>query len=267
MPSHKGKVAIIIESSGPTAIVLKQLGNQEWYANDEPAATSGHSSRASTPLHAQEPRFFPLAHQTSSDGLRFGSGEDVAFKLPKESPHYAFISRHHFHVFVNQHNSWMLEDTSKNGMLVNGERIHRTQIALHPEKPNFVSLGPLEFFLHTRSSLDINLDHNADVISETLDIEDLEIQTRTQTQTQTINALTSPESRTPIILPDKYHVMTTSVSSVVQSVKRLVEKNSGRHALGKFYASLAERRMAGKAFIALFATLKVSQFVQDNPVD
>lgn len=259
MPFRKGKVAIIIESSGPTAIVLRKLGNQEWYGNDEPAATSGHSSRATTPLYAQESRLFPLARQTGCDELRFGAGENVAFKLPRESPHYAFISRRHFRVFVNQHDSWMLEDTSKNGMLVNGERINRQHIALHPEKRNSVSLGLLEFFLHTRSSLDIDLHHNADVISETFEFEDLELQTRTQTHTQTQTiTLTSPESRTPANLPDKYHVLTTSVPSVVQSFKRLVEKNSGRHALGKFYASPIERRTAGEAFIALFATLKVS---------
>ncbi len=264
IPSNQGEVAIIIESSEPTATVLRQLGNQEWFANDEPAAISSYSSRESTPLLAQGSRFFSLARQTSKDGLRFGSDEDVAFKFPRESPHYTFISRRHFRVFVNQHNSWMLEDTSKNGMRVNDEKIHRTQIALHPEKRNFVSLGSLELFLHICSSVDIKLEHNAD---ETLDLEDLELQTQTQTQTQICSALRSPESRTPAMLPDKYHILTASIPSVVQSVKRVVEKSSGRHALGKFYASLAERRMAGKAFIKLFAILKVSHFVQDLPPD
>ena len=166
---------IIVESSGSTAIVLRQLGNQKCYANDKSAAISGHSSRTSTSLYSQESCLFQLARQTGNDGLRFGSGKNAVFKLPKNYPHYVFISRRHFRVFVNQHNSWMLEDTSKNNTLVNGKKINRTQIALYPEKRNIVFLDSLEFFLHTRFSSDINFDHNADIISEKLDIEDLDL--------------------------------------------------------------------------------------------
>jgi len=77
---NQGEVAIITESSEPTATVLRRLGNQEWFANDEPAAISSYSSRAF--LLAQGPRFFSLTRQSGKDGLRFGSGEDVAFRFP-----------------------------------------------------------------------------------------------------------------------------------------------------------------------------------------
>jgi len=107
--------------------------------------------------------------------------------------------------------------------------------------------------------VEINLGHNVD---ETLDLEDLELQTQTQTQSQTCNTLRSSDSRTLAVLPDKYHILIAWVPSVVRSIKRVVEKSSERHALGKFYVSVVEQRMAGMEFIKLFAILRISWFVQ-----
>ncbi len=107
--------------------------------------------------------------------------------------------------------------------------------------------------------MEINLGHNVD---ETLDLEDLELQTQTQTQSQTCNTLRSSDSRTLAVLPDKYHILIAWVPSVVRSIKRVVEKSSERHALGKFYVSVVEQRMAGMEFIKLFAILRISWFVQ-----
>jgi len=73
----------------------------------------------------------------------------------------------------------MFENTSKNNMLVNNKRIYRTQIALYSKKSNFIFLNSLEFFLYTCFSLNINLNYNANVIFEILDIEDLKIQMQT----------------------------------------------------------------------------------------
>ena len=101
IPLDPEKTAIIVESSGPTATVLRRLGNQEWFTDGVSIATSSHASRESTPVRTQDARFFPLAPQAGYDGLRFGSGKEVAFRLPKEPPHYAFTSRRHFRVFLN----------------------------------------------------------------------------------------------------------------------------------------------------------------------
>ncbi len=152
-------------------------------------------------------------------------------------------------------------------MFVNSKRIHYIQIALYSKKSNFVSLDSLEFFLYTRFLLNINLDYNVNIIFEILDIEDLEIQTRTQIQIQIINILTSSKLHTSTILSNKYYILIISILLVVQLIKRLVEKNNKQHILKKFYISLAKQRMASKTFIALFAILKISQFVQNNLVN
>jgi len=69
----------------------------------------------------------------------------------------------------------MLEDTSKNDILVNSKRIYRTQIAFYSKKSNFVFLNFFEFFFYTCFLLNINLDYNADIIFEILNIENLKI--------------------------------------------------------------------------------------------
>ena len=153
----------------------------------------------------------------------------------------------------------MLEDTSRNGTLVDDEMIHHAQIALHPEKSNAISVGSLEFLIHVRTPIDSDLIPIANVVTETLDLDELELQTQTQTQTQTYNAPTSQAPHTPALLHHKYHILTISPSPNVKTVRRLIEKSSGRHALGKFYTTPIEQRMAGKSFIELFTVLKVRQ--------
>jgi len=131
--------------------------------------------RESTPLLTQEIRFFPLIHQAGSDVFRFGSGEDVNLKLPKASQHHTMISRRQFNVFVNQHNSWMLEDISKNSTLVNHEKIHRSQIALYPEVSTFISLESLEFLIHVCASINNQLVCYSNISLRILDFEALEL--------------------------------------------------------------------------------------------
>lgn len=254
IPFNQKDVAIVVESSGPAAQVLKTLNSHEWSSDNE-IATTPRTSRESTPLRTEITRYFSLEFQ--SGGIPFGSGEQVAFRLPNTRPHYTFISRSQFRVFVSRNRSWMLEDTSKNGTLVNDEKIHRAQIALHPETPNSISPGTLHFLLHIRISLDNLLALEADTTPETVDIEELDLQTQTQTRD-----LTSLVPRTPTTLLQNYHTLTSSVLSA-KTTKRLIEKSSGRHAVGKYYETPLERRKAGEQYIGLFAVLKVSPSIKD----
>lgn len=257
------KVVIVVESLGPKSEALKNLDNHEVFVAGDSVATPKRTSRDSTPLHLHDHRFFSITLQPLA--ISFGSGEGVAFRLPQNPSIYSSISRRHFRVFVNQNSSWMLEDISRNGTLVNDEMVHHRQVALHPEEPNPISLGSLEFILHIRTSVD-NISATNEKVSETLNVDELELQTQTQTQTQSCDTLAPPKPKIPTSLLHNYHTLSKPLRSNALNVKRLIEKSSGRHVVGKFYDSPIERRLAGQRYIGLFTVLQVSPSVSETSI-
>ena len=87
------------------------------------------------PLHFRRPLRFG---RSSRRGL-------IDVQLPRKS----FLSKVHFQVLVSKYRTWMLQCTSKNGVILNGVYLVSGQErALHPTKPNKVEFRDFSLLLH-----------------------------------------------------------------------------------------------------------------------
>jgi len=63
------------------------------------------------------------------------------------------------------------------------------------------------------------------------------------------------------MLLNKYYILIASIFLVVQLIERVVKKSNEQYILNKFYIFLVEQQITSKAFIKLFAILKIDYFV------
>lgn len=255
--------SLVIECSNNSAVVLAEE-NQAYYPYDP--RTNPSQSQGGTPSFTspEEHTFFKLeAPLFPKQGFRFGTRKNVDFRLPT-SKGYTSLSGLHFRIIVNEHRSWMLIDHSKNGTVVNKETLplHRTnvasQIALHPERANYIELGGLAFNIYTVGNLDwlkwinyrlpqqttradfhalINFrnENNPEIRTEAG-------RTHTRTQTRTRTYTRSSVATSSLGIEEggrpKYHILEhpTLSSSGQNRVVKVIQKSTGMHAVGKILA-------------------------------
>ena len=250
--------SLVISCTAIIATVLRPLGNNQDIEVD--SSTPLNEKRADTPLTALDEQdhldHFALHLSKKRNAIRFGHADNADFRLPSNSKQFRGISRRHFRVFVNEYRSWMLLDTSKNGTVVNEQRILRQQIALHPTQPNVVKIGALHFAIFTVGRTDLDAwetlrewssPHNADH-------HDID----TQSSTVTI----SDAKRSPAITQvprDNYHVLDSSIPSSCDTskIRLIIHKSTGRPAVGKFYPNAADEKQASLRMDLLYRVLKV----------
>ena len=216
------------------------------------------SSRASTPDFVIEFDLFRLPFDRETRKYVFGAQgaqEDtrhgIDFAVPKGKDG-GNASINHMVVHPKINGVFMVEDTSKNGTLVNGAWVfsHRAkkaqlrrikdevareiiedypvETALHPEKPNTVRIGTTELSLLITGNEWTSSGHDLHKPTGShLHFDRLEVGSEPSTIVQTHISDQDDES--------SYHILEKSIPSGQGRIRKLIVKRTGQFMVGKFY--------------------------------